>query len=172
MQTAIEALSLYRREAAARLTIVGSGRPDQHRALRELAWHLGVDEHVQIIDGVSQQKLAQMHHDADVVVVPLLANDRNLVQGCSPLKLLEAMASGTPIIASDLPVVTEIARNEIDALLVRPGSAKSIKDALLRYRNDPQLILNVSKNARARIEEMFTWKIAQQRLREAYRRLL
>ena len=172
VQTAIEALALYRREAPARLTIVGYGRAGQAKSLRELAYRLGVFDFVEVIDSVSTDELVRLHHAADAVLVPPLPNDRNLVQGCCPLKVLEAMASGTPVIASDLPVVAALARPEIDAILVRPGSAKSIKDALLRLRTEPNLAARCATNARQRIEQNFTWRIAQQRLLEAYRRLI
>ncbi|MFN0051234.1 MAG: glycosyltransferase family 4 protein [Planctomycetales bacterium] len=171
VQTAIEALALYRRDAPARLTIVGSGRPGQARRLRELAWQLGVDSFVELVEGVSQSELARRHHAADAILAPLLPNDRNLVQGCCPLKVLEAMASGTPLVASDLPVVRALARPEVDALLVRPGSAKAIKDALHRIRAEPAQAAWRSTNARQRVVTEFTWSLAQQRLIDAYRDL-
>lgn len=170
--TAIDALSLFRREAPARLTIAGSGRPDQSRRLMEFAKNLGVDDSVKIVGAVSQQELARLHHQADVVIVPLMPNDRNLIQGCCPLKLLEAMASGTPVIASDLPVVREIANDGIEALLVKPGSAKSVKDAIQKLRDDSCLAARLSFAARKRIESDFTWKISQRKLIEAYQRML
>ena len=165
---AIEALAQYRRERPARLTIVGAGRPDQIRSLREIASRWGVEQHLQILEPVTQSELAHLHHSSDVVLVPLMPNDRNLIQGCCPLKLLEGMASGTPVIASDMPVTAEIAENNINALLVRPGSAKAIKDALLRLTQETGLSQTLSVNARQRIEERFTWKIANQRLLDAY----
>lgn len=172
VQTAIEALALYRRDAPARLTIVGYGRAGQATALRELAFRLGVHEFVELAGSVSQAELAQRHHAADVVVAPLTPNDRNILQGCCPLKVLEAMSSGTPLVASDLPVVSALARPEVDALLVRPGSAKAIKDALVRLRQEPQLTIERSASARRRVEQEFTWQRAQDRLLEAYRNLL
>jgi glycosyltransferase involved in cell wall biosynthesis len=168
VHVAIEALAQYRRERPARLTIVGAGRPDQIRSLREIASRWGVEQHLQILEPVTQSELALLHHAADVILVPLMPNDRNLIQGCCPLKLLEGMSSGTPVIASDMPVTTEIAENNINALLVRPGSAKAIKDALLRLTQEIGLSQTLSANARQRIEERFTWKIANQRLLDAY----
>jgi glycosyltransferase involved in cell wall biosynthesis len=171
VQAAIEALALYRREAPARLTVVGYGRAGQARKLAEWAHQLEVAGYVEFVDGVSQTQLARLHHEADAILVPLMPNDRNVVQGCCPLKVLEAMASGTPLVASDLPVVAALARPEVDAILVRPNSAKAIKDALLRLRCDPESAATRSCSARQRIESEFTWKLAQERLIEAYRRL-
>jgi glycosyltransferase involved in cell wall biosynthesis len=167
--TAIEALALYRRDAAARLSIVGTARPGQREQLETLAHRLGVFPHIDFHVSANQLELASMHHAADAVLAPLVANDRNLVQGCCPLKVLEAMASGTPLVASALPVATALARPDVDALMVRPGSAKSLKDALLRLRGDFQLAGQLSKSARQRIESRFTWRIAESRLAKAYR---
>lgn len=169
--TAIEALALYRRDAPARLAIVGSPRPGQCEALARLAERLGVFEYVDIHPAATQERLAILHHQADAVLAPLVPNDRNLLQGCCPLKVLEAMASGTPLVASGLPVVTALARPDIDALIVRPGSAKALKDALLRLRSDPSLAARISLSARRRIERRFTWQIAAHRLRRAYQRV-
>lgn len=167
--TAIEALALYRRDAPARLAIVGDARPGQRESLRKLAKRLGVLSSVDFPEPATQAELAGWHHASDAVLAPLIPNDRNLVQGCCPLKVLEAMASGTPLVASGLPVVTALARPEVDALIVRPGSAKAIKDALSRLRSDAGLAMRISLAARARIESRFTWRIAGHRLRKAYR---
>ena len=82
------------------------------------------------------------------------------------------MASGTPLIASDLPVVRELATDEVEALLVRPGSAKAIKDGMLRLRSEEGLAGRVSLAARARVERDFTWDRAQAALVEAYEGLI
>ena len=172
VHVAIEALALYRREWLARLTIVGAGRSDQIRSLREAAARWKVEQHLQILEPVTQVELARLHHAADMVFVPLMPNDRNLIQGCCPLKLLEGMASGTPVIASEMPVTAEIADNNTHALLVRPGSAKAVKDAMMRLTHEPELFQTLSVNARQRIEDRFTWKLAKQRLLDAYEKLL
>ena len=169
---AIEALALYRRDFPATLTLVGHARPHQKRDLIQHAWDLGVHESVQLLDPVSRSALAALHHQADVIVAPLTRNDRNLVQGCCPLKVLEAMASGTPLIASDLPVVRELAIDDREALLVRPGSAKAIKDGMLRLARENGLARRLSEAARQRVEQNFTWTRAQQALTTAYDDLL
>ena len=106
-----------------------------------------------------------------MALVPLPANDRNVVQGCCPLKLLEAMAAGVPVVASDLPVVRALADPEQHALLVRPGSAKAIKDGILRLAADPHLGRRIAQAARRRIERELTWRHAEERLIASYRRL-
>jgi glycosyltransferase involved in cell wall biosynthesis len=111
-------------------------------------------------------------HDSDVALAPLPANDRNLEQGCCPLKVLEAMAAGTPLIASDIPVVRELAEKQKEAILVRPSSAKAIKDGLLELKNNQKLFSKLSVAARARIEKDFQWSRATSQLLEAYEQFM
>jgi glycosyltransferase involved in cell wall biosynthesis len=109
-----------------------------------------------------------LYHRADVALVPLTADDRNLLQGCCPLKLLEAMAAGVPVVASALEVVTDLARPDQEIVAVRPGSAKAIKDGVLRLLEDPTLGLRLARAARRRVEAEHGWRRARARLVECY----
>ncbi|MBD2744242.1 glycosyltransferase family 4 protein [Coleofasciculus sp. FACHB-1120] len=168
---AVEALALADRDFPTQLTVIGQGRDFQILALKQLALKLGVAESLTILDPVSQAELVQKIHASDVILAPLTPNDRNLVQGCCPLKILEGMATGTPVIASDLPVVRELGVDGVHFLLVKPGSAKEIKDALLRLKTEPELAINLARNARQQIENDYTWKHAGDALVAAYEEL-
>ncbi|MFP2900091.1 glycosyltransferase family 4 protein [Corallococcus sp. 4LFB] len=100
---AIEACRLLRRDLPVTLTLVGPLRKHARRALLDRCGDLVLQGAVEILEPLPQEELARLHHACDVVLVPLPVNDRNCVQGCCPLKLLEAMATGTPVIVSDLP---------------------------------------------------------------------
>lgn len=165
---ALDAVGLYRREAAAQLTIIGPGRADQIAHLHRLATKLEIGDGVQILEPMPQTDLVTYMHQADAIAAPLTANDRNLIQGCCPLKVLEGMASGTPVITSDLPVVTALGQSETHFLAVHPGSAKAIKDAMLRLQQSPDLRQRLSITARRQIEQTYTWTQAGQSLLNLY----
>ncbi|WP_428264152.1 glycosyltransferase family 4 protein [Haliangium sp.] len=169
---AIEAVALYCRDHPATLTVVGPGRSRQRRRILDECQARGLGGAVEVRESMSQAELAALHHEHDVILAPLPPNDRNLVQGCCPLKIIEAMATGTPLVASDMPVVRDLAEDGRDALLVKPGSAKAIKDALLRLGADPALGQALSRAARARVEQRFTWARAEEDLIEAYESVL
>ncbi len=169
---AVEALALYRRDWPATLTIAGPVRNHERKALEKLAWNLRVFDAIELIGPVSKDELARLYHAADVVVAPLTRNDRNCDQGCCPLKVLEALAAGTPLIASDLEVVRELCRDDEHALLVRPGSGKAIKDAMLRLHSDSNLESRLSISGRKHVEQHFGWDKAQQALIETYTELV
>ncbi|MEA5515507.1 glycosyltransferase family 4 protein [Nodularia sp. UHCC 0506] len=168
---AIEALELVNKDVPADLTIIGQARENQIKKLKQLALKLGMADKLTILEPTSQTQLIEHIHAADIILAPLMPSDRNLVQGCCPLKILEGMATGVPIIASDLPVVRELGENKVHFLLVKPGSAKAIKDAVLQLHNDPKLATNLAKNARQRIEEKYSWKLAGATLTTAYTQL-
>ncbi|MBE9080025.1 glycosyltransferase family 4 protein [Romeria aff. gracilis LEGE 07310] len=169
---AIQALALYRRDFEAELTIAGPSRGDQVADLQKLAHKLDVADRVHFLEAQPQAELVTLMHQADAIAAPLKPNDRNLVQGCCPLKILEGMASGTPVITSDLPVVQALGENGLHFLAGTAGSAKAIKDVMLRLRAEPDLRLRLSAAARSRIEKSFTWQRANQTLIETYESLL
>lgn len=167
----VEALALLNREISVHLTIIGQAKNYQIQTLEKLAAKLKVTEKITILNGVSQTELVKHIHSADLVLAPLTASDRNLIQGCCPLKVIEAMATGIPVIASDLPVVSCLGNNEEHFLLVKPGSAKSIKDAVTRLYTNKGFAENLAINARQQIENKYTWNIASEALINAYKEL-
>ena len=169
---AIESLALANHDFPTELIIIGQGRSQQLVALRKLAQKLNVQEQLTILETMSQVQLLQHIHQADAIVAPLTPNDRNLVQGCCPLKVLEGMATGTPVIASDMPVVRELGTDGEHFLLVKPGSAKAIKDGVLRLIQEPELAPRLAIAARKRIEMYYTWQQAGAALVEAYKCLM
>ncbi|MBD2206419.1 glycosyltransferase family 4 protein [Calothrix sp. FACHB-1219] len=168
---AVEALALINREFPANLKVIAQAREYQIKALKQLALKLGVADKLTILEPISQTQLVTHIHTSDVIFAPLMPSDRNLVQGCCPLKILEGMATGIPVIASYLPVVRELGEDGVHFLLVKPGSAKSLKDAVLRWQNEPELGEKLAINARQRIEDNYTWQRAGAALIKAYTEL-
>jgi glycosyltransferase involved in cell wall biosynthesis len=156
---------------AVSLRVVGTGSRARMGALTRLAAKLGVADRVALCPSVSPEELADELAACNAVLAPLLWNDRNVVQGCCPLKILEGMAAGRPVIASDLEVVGELGRHEEHLLLTRPGSVDAIAEAIVRLRGDPALAATLSSNARRLVEERYTWEHAVRSLTDVYRKV-
>ena len=159
------------RPSDVRLKIVGAGSDRQRDTLHALAAKLGVANRVHILAAVEQIKLAEHLRASDAVLVPLTLSDRNTVQGCCPLKALEGMASGTPVIATDLPVMRELGRDGEHFLLTRPGSVDHIADTAAKLQSDDELSRRISRQARRHVEANFTWQRAGDALVSCYERL-
>jgi glycosyltransferase involved in cell wall biosynthesis len=156
----------------ASLRVLGTGSRARMGALMRLADKLGVADRVALCPPVSPSELAEELAACNAVLAPLLWNDRNVVQGCCPLKVLEGMAAGRPVIASDLEVVRELGLHEEHLLLCRPGSVDAIAEAIVRLRGDPALVAKLSSNARRLVEERYTWAHAVASLIGVYRGII
>ena len=121
VELAIRALAQVRQVARAEFTVIGAGSNAERDALMALAARLDVASGFTVLPAMPQASVREYLGASDVVLAPLTLNDRNLVQGCCPLKILESMAAGVPVIASDLPVVRELGSDGIHFLLVKAG---------------------------------------------------
>jgi len=171
VDTLIEAVALAARDRPVELEIQGVGSRGRTTELRRVCDRLGIDSQVTFRPGGDQTQILQLLHRAHVAAVPLLAVDRNVRQGCCPLKLLEAMAAGTPVIASDLPVVRELAQPEIHFLPARAGDARNLKNGLLRLAEDHDLCQALSLNARHHVATHLTWQNSLDQLVTLYQEL-
>ncbi len=84
------------------------------------------------------------------------------------LALVEAMARGCPVIASDAASLPEIVTPEVDGLLVPPNQPAAIGEAVLRLAGEPGLWARLAAGARRTVEERFTWERVVDRCLEAY----
>ncbi len=100
----------------------------------------------------------------DVCAAPFPWTD-HFAYAASPMKLFEYMASGTPIVASDLPSIAEVLRDEHSALLVPAGDAAALAGALRRLRDDRALGERLSRQAAVDVRE-FTWEIRARKILE------
>jgi glycosyltransferase involved in cell wall biosynthesis len=84
------------------------------------------------------------------------------------LALVEAMARGCPVIASDAASLPEIVEPEVNGLLVPPNRPEAIREAIGRLRRDPDLWSRLALGARRTVAERFTWERVVDRCLEAY----
>jgi phosphatidyl-myo-inositol alpha-mannosyltransferase len=87
------------------------------------------------------------------------------------LVLVEAMAAGVPVVATDIPGYREVVRDETDGLLAAPGDADAVAKALRRVLEDPALAERLATAGRARAEQ-FSWDVVVSRLEAIYQEAL
>ncbi len=140
-----------------RLVICASHTEHQCKAYRKLAEKLGVHQRIVWYYQLDREALTNVIEHALLSVAPLTECSRNIEQGCSPLKIFESMALGTPVLASDLPVVREIITNKKDGILVRPGRPAELARAIRIATDYPESPLQLGQQARQTILDHFTW---------------
>jgi glycosyltransferase involved in cell wall biosynthesis len=131
----------------AELVILGGleGEPDLAR-VRARVEALGLAARTTMPGTVPQARVADELARADVVAVPFLLS-RMTERHTSPIKAFEAMAAGRPIVASDTPATREILGHETSALLVPPGDAAALRDAIARLLSDCSLAERLARAA-------------------------
>jgi len=155
-----------------RLQIVGRGRSRQRKLLSKQVRKLGLEQHVAFQPAVPHHEVPAVMAAADLCVAPLGLNDRNVTQGACPIKVLEAMAAGRPLLAANLPIVRELAREDVDALLFSPNDPDDLAQKALTLLDDLSLSQRLADSASARALGSFTWHEAQKRLGKVYEKLL
>jgi glycosyltransferase involved in cell wall biosynthesis len=119
--------------------IVGGleGEPDLAR-LKSLAARLGIEKRVTFTGLVEPPRVPALLRRATVLALPNTASAIS-TQFTSPLKLFEYMAAGRPIVASNLPALSEVLEDGVNALLVTAGDPEALAGAIRRLVDDPAL---------------------------------
>ncbi len=138
-------------------------------ALRARAARLGVEDRLHWEHELTREALAPWVVHAIASLAPLTETARNLSQGCCPLKILESMAAGTPVIASDLAPVRELVAHGEHGLLVRPGRPEALARAMRRLADEPATRDTMGRRAFERIRDDYTWLGIEARLEHWYR---
>jgi glycosyltransferase involved in cell wall biosynthesis len=148
-----------------RALIVGDG--PERAALQRQAAALGLDA---IFTGrVPMAKVRDYHAVLDVFVVPRTPD--RVCQLVTPLKPVEAMASGLPVVVSAVRALGELVKDKLTGLLFPPLDAAALADALQLLFDSPELRRELGDNAREAVARDRTWEHNAARYREAYTRL-
>jgi glycosyltransferase involved in cell wall biosynthesis len=152
----------------AELHLVGPAKSRQQRRLLKLAARLGLSEdEVRFLGPLEPDEIPGVLQTASVCLAPLAYNDRNVTQGCCPIKVLEYAAAARPIVASDLPVVRELL-GEGEALFFQPDDPVDLARQVIHLLSHPNQARAMADRAAHRVGRDFTWERAGQRLLDVY----
>ncbi len=157
----LEALSLM--DGHLKLTVVDDGLP--HKTLAPwMVKRLGLEERVVFTGKVSDEELVRLYCSAGVVAVP------SLFEGFG-LPAAEAMACGTPVVATTAGALPEVIEDGVSGLLVPPASPRAIAQAIKRVMSDRELGRFLSEEGTKRAAEAFSWQLAARNTLQAYREI-
>lgn len=167
----LQALPIILSQRQVLLRIIGRGRSRQRKHISKQIRKLGLEEFVSLEAAVPHHSVPQMISEAHLCLAPLSLNDRNITQGCCPIKIIEYMACARPIVAANLPVVRELLREDQDGFLFTPGDPNDLARQVIKLLENLDLAEQISRSAAARARQQFTWHLAQKRLLKVYRKL-
>jgi len=139
------------------------------RPLQRLAANLGVSHLVQVEQAAGPDEVAGWLAHAEVSLAPLRDTPRNTEQGCCPLKLIESMAAGTAVVASDLPVVRAEVTDGVHGRLVAPDRPADLARAVRVLLDHPDVAARWGAAGRDHVVAHRSWAQAEQALVAVHR---
>jgi glycosyltransferase involved in cell wall biosynthesis len=157
--TALRAFARIREQVPnARLTIVGSGTAQA--ALERMSGELGLADAVTFTGRIDNERMADLYRTVDLTLNPSRVDNM-------PVSLLEAMASGVPIVSTNAGGIPDMVEDGTTALLVPVGDAAGMAAAALRVMNDPVLARSL-RDAGFEAAQRYTWAAVRPLLYRAY----
>ncbi|HZM47506.1 MAG TPA: glycosyltransferase family 4 protein [Burkholderiales bacterium] len=145
---AIRTLAIVRRaRPGARLTIAGSG-PERDR-LAALAQSLGAGDSVVFTGRLDNERIAGLYREADISINPSLVDNM-------PNSILESLASGVPVVSTDVGGVRYVVEHRKTALLVPPRDAEAMAGAVLELLDHPETAGRLARAGREAVQQ-YTW---------------
>jgi glycosyltransferase involved in cell wall biosynthesis len=161
------------------LTCVGSPGHDPHppeSGYPELLRRLAAGRSVRFVSGVSEERLPVLYRTARVVVLPSVhwtCYGRYVaISELLGLSLVEAMASGTPVVASRVGGLPEVVRDGETGFLVQPGNVDELRDRIATLLENRKLADRMGRAAREAVLDRFTWDACARRCLESYREVV
>jgi glycosyltransferase involved in cell wall biosynthesis len=144
----LEAMAKLRTERDVTLTIIGKPRPGHSMDLID---SYGLAPHIEFVSGVSDERIVELYAEAEMAVVP------SLYEGFS-LPAIEAMCTGTPLVATDGGALPEVTGVDGETVLgCRAGDVNSLTAAIVRGLDSPELRARVGAAGRQRVLDRWTW---------------
>ncbi len=146
-----------------RLFAVGSGLLEAE--CRGLARELNITDHVVFTGRAGSEELPGYYAGCTVYVSPALGGE------AMGIVLVEALACGRPVIASNIPGYNEVLQDNVNGILVPPNQPEPLADAVIRVLTSPALQARLSAKAVERARE-FAWPEVTRRLLDVYCEIL
>lgn len=136
--------------------LIGDG-PVREQVKKQIA-DLNLRDKVIIHGSRKRQEVADMMRAADVKVLASVPTAEGKREGV-PVVIMEAMATGLPVISSQLSGIPELVDNGRTGILTQPGDAKALADALQKLHENPTLRFNMGHAGREKVLREFNMKI-------------
>jgi glycosyltransferase involved in cell wall biosynthesis len=145
------------------LTVIGKAKPGKSLELIE---QFGLAPHITFVSGVTDERIVELYSEAELAVVP------SLYEGFS-LPAIEAMCSGTPLVATDGGALPEVTGTDGETVFrCRKGDAGDLAATIERALANPELRAAVGDAGRRRVMERWTWTRCAELTVEQYREVL
>ncbi|MBN2454688.1 glycosyltransferase [Candidatus Woesearchaeota archaeon] len=158
---------IVRKYPSCTLLIVGDG-PERHLLERQVR-SLNLSKNIIFAGSVPKKELPAFYRAADVFVLPSIVARSGDTEGLGVV-LLEALASGTPVAASNVGGIPDIVIDNSTGLLFPQKNPDAIAASVLRILGSKALSNKLVRNAKKRIIRNFSWNVVAEKFRKIYLR--
>ena len=162
IDTAIHAIAILKPNfPGMRVSIAGSGPKEQE--LKAFSRRLGLEDVITFTGRLDPDQIAELYRDADVMLNPTRVDNM-------PNSLLEAMASGLPIVTTDVGGIPYVVEDGRTALFVEAGDAQEMASQVKRLLDDPGLFKRLINNGLEEVQQ-YAWPVVKTQWLKLYRQL-
>lgn len=144
------------------LTLVGEG--DKRADYEALALRLGLEKKTRFAGKLSDPDLVRAYQKADLLILPSINNNEAF-----GIVLIEALACGVPVMASDLPGVRSVFNDHEEGLLIEPGSVSDLEKKLRSFMSDKKMAQEMARKARVLAEKKYGEEMMADKLKELFK---
>ncbi len=150
----------------ARLRVVGKGLFGEEADLLEEARRVGLAEAVEYVGWVEPEQLPEVFAQTTLAVYPF--DDTLINRAKSPVKLLDLLGAGVPVVAEAVGEIREVIRHGETGWLVPPGDEAALAEGVLRLLEEPALRRRLGGEAAREIRERRSWARLAAEVERAY----
>ncbi len=162
VDTLLKALPSVLREIDVKLVLAGDWNQLPYQ---QLARTLGISDKVLFLGRVPDDKLRLLYASCDLFVLPSRLEGLGIV-------ILEAMAAGKPIVASNVGGIPELIESGHNGILVEAGNEGALASAMIKVLNDRSLARAMGQNNIQKVRQLYSWDIAARKTEHLYRELI
>ncbi len=150
----------------ARLLVVGKGLFGEEDRLQQMARQAGLEEAVEYVGWVEPQRLGEVFARATLAIYPF--DDTLINRTKCPVKLLDLLAAGVPVVAEAVGEIGEVIRHGETGYLVPPGDEDAFAGAVLRLLEDRGLRQRLGRGAAQDVRARYAWDRLAAEVERAY----
>ncbi len=162
----LESMKLVKKEIPrVKLRVGGGGKLLQY--YKERAVFLGLENNVEFLGYIPNERIPEYYVNSNLFVLPSISASQ---EGFGIVSL-EALASGRPVIGTDIVGIAEDIEKHGTGTTVKSGNTKALADAIIRILQDKKEAQRMGANGRKLIEEKYSWVKIARRMENLYNSL-
>ena len=143
------------------------GRRESSIRIKKIITEKGLENKITLLGEVPHAKVKDYYALADIVIVPSVHSAG--VEEATSISALEAMGSGTPLIACAVGGLKEIVNPGVDGLLIEEKNVEQMSEAIIDFLDHPEKGMEMAKRAREKIEKEYSHLAAAEKYEEVYK---